>query len=82
MSPDALLPPLLSCSGGTFFVPRGNQYQIQATSNREVRLFFSQGRRVIEYEDGSTRADTKEDSQRYAEENAADDDDEDEEDEE
>ncbi|GAA5938232.1 hypothetical protein JCM3775_002922 [Rhodotorula graminis] len=50
--------------GGTFFVPRGNQYQIQATSNREVRLFFSQGRRVIEYEDGSTRADTKEDSQR------------------
>ncbi|GAA5845668.1 hypothetical protein JCM9279_006066 [Rhodotorula babjevae] len=58
--------------GGTFFVPRGNQYQIQATSNREVRLFFSQGRRVIEYEDGSTRADTKEDSQRYAEQNAAD----------
>lgn len=41
-----------------------------------MRLFFSQGRRVIEYEDGSTRADTKEDSQRYAEENAADDDEE------
>jgi len=33
-----------------------------------VRLFFSQGRRVIEYEDGSTRNDTKEDSQRYVHE--------------
>ncbi|GAA5996175.1 Mif2p [Rhodotorula paludigena] len=54
--------------GGTFFVPRGNAYRIQATSNREVKLFFAQGRRVIEYDDGSTRADTKEDSQRYVQE--------------
>lgn len=55
-------------SGGTFFIPRGNAYRIQATSNREVKLFFAQGRRVIEYDDGSTRADTKEDSQRYVQE--------------
>ncbi|BGP13860.1 mitotic fidelity of chromosome transmission-related protein [Rhodosporidiobolus nylandii] len=51
--------------GGTFFVPRGNQYAIEATSNREVRLFFAQGRRVIELPDGFTRPDTKEDSQSY-----------------
>ncbi|GAA5968190.1 hypothetical protein JCM11641_003763 [Rhodosporidiobolus odoratus] len=51
--------------GGTFFVPRGNHYGIEATSNREVRLFFAQGRRVIEYENGETRADIVEDNQRY-----------------
>lgn len=54
-------------SGGTFFVPRGNMYQIVATSNREVRLFFAQGRRVIEYGDGETRPDTREDSMRFIE---------------
>ncbi|KAG0665846.1 hypothetical protein C6P46_005940 [Rhodotorula mucilaginosa] len=53
--------------GGTFFVPRGNMYQIVATSNREVRLFFAQGRRVIEYGDGETRPDTREDSMRFIE---------------
>ncbi|GAA5848563.1 hypothetical protein JCM8547_004552 [Rhodosporidiobolus lusitaniae] len=53
--------------GGTFFVPRGNHYAIQATSSREVKLFFAQGRRVIEYENGETRADTVEDSQRFIE---------------
>ncbi|GAA5978103.1 hypothetical protein JCM10908_004230 [Rhodotorula pacifica] len=53
--------------GGTFFVPRGNMYQIVATSNREVRLFFAQGRRVIEYADGETRPDTREDSMRFIE---------------
>ncbi|BGP45999.1 mitotic fidelity of chromosome transmission-related protein [Rhodotorula kratochvilovae] len=54
--------------GGTFFIPRSNTYRIQATSNREVRLFFAQGRRVLELEDGSTRPDTKEDSLRYLQE--------------
>ncbi|GAA6058433.1 hypothetical protein JCM3770_006047 [Rhodotorula araucariae] len=57
--------------GGTFFIPRSNTYRIQATSNREVRLFFAQGRRVIELEDGSTRPDTKEDSLRYMQEQEA-----------
>ncbi|GAA5920243.1 hypothetical protein JCM1841_000439 [Sporobolomyces salmonicolor] len=51
--------------GGTFFVPRGNSYSIEATSNRDVKLFFAQGRRVLEYPDGSTRNDTVEDSQRF-----------------
>jgi centromere protein C len=59
----------LSCllySGGTFFVPRGNHYAIEATSNREVRLFFAQGRRVIEFDNGETRPDTAEDSRQFA----------------
>ncbi|GEM09638.1 centromere protein C [Rhodotorula toruloides] len=51
--------------GGTFFIPRGNTYQIVATSNREVKMFFAQGRRVIEYEDGSSRNDTKSGSQQF-----------------
>lgn len=57
--------PLHSAStrGGTFFIPRGNSYSIEATSNKPVRLFFAQGRRVIELEDGSTRPDTQEASQ-------------------
>ncbi|GAA6016615.1 hypothetical protein JCM11491_006019 [Sporobolomyces phaffii] len=59
--------------GGTFFIPRGNSYSIESTSNRPVRLFFAQGRRVIELEDGTTRADTQADSQqvRDAQEQAA-----------
>ncbi|GAA5821027.1 hypothetical protein JCM10212_006726, partial [Sporobolomyces blumeae] len=50
--------------GGTFFIPRGNSYAIEATSNRDVKLFFAQGRRVIELPDGQTRNDTVEESQR------------------
>ncbi|GAA5830283.1 hypothetical protein JCM11251_001292 [Rhodosporidiobolus azoricus] len=50
--------------GGSFFVPRGNHYSITATSDRDVRLFFAQGRRVLEYENGDTQPDTIEDSQR------------------
>lgn len=53
-------------SGATFFVPRGNSYSITATSNRDVKLFFTQGRRVIEATDGSTRPDTMEDSRRVS----------------
>ncbi|GAA5904964.1 uncharacterized protein JCM6883_004924 [Sporobolomyces salmoneus] len=53
--------------GGTFFIPRGNSYSIEATSNRPVRLFFAQGRRVIELEDGATRPDTQEASQQVRE---------------
>ncbi|GAA5885410.1 hypothetical protein JCM6882_009611 [Rhodosporidiobolus microsporus] len=51
--------------GGTFFVPRGNSYSIKATSDREVRLFFAQGRRVLEFPNGDTRADTMDDSQQF-----------------
>ena len=49
--------------GGTFVIPRGTSYSIESTSSRPVRLFFAQGRRVIELEDGSTRGDTREASQ-------------------
>ncbi|KAM0792444.1 hypothetical protein ACM66B_005121 [Microbotryomycetes sp. NB124-2] len=52
--------------GGTFFVPRGNNYSITATSNRDVKLFFTQGRRVIEEPDGTVRQDTLEDSRRVS----------------
>ncbi|KAK4058584.1 mitotic fidelity of chromosome transmission- protein [Microbotryomycetes sp. JL221] len=52
--------------GGTFFVPRGNNYSITATSNRDVKLFFTQGRRVIEEPDGNVRQDTLEDSRRVS----------------
>ncbi|ORY72568.1 Mif2/CENP-C like-domain-containing protein [Leucosporidium creatinivorum] len=52
--------------GATFFVPRGNSYSISATSNRDVKLFFTQGRRVIENDDGTTRPDTLEDSRRVS----------------
>ncbi|KAK4053055.1 mitotic fidelity of chromosome transmission- protein [Microbotryomycetes sp. JL201] len=52
--------------GGTFFVPRGNNYSITATSNRDVKLFFTQGRRVIEETDGTVRQDTLEDSRRVS----------------
>ncbi|GAA6037116.1 hypothetical protein JCM8097_008743 [Rhodosporidiobolus ruineniae] len=45
--------------GGTFLIPRGNHYEIVATSEREVRLFFAQGRRVIEYPNGETEADQR-----------------------
>ncbi|GAA6009038.1 hypothetical protein JCM10207_004074 [Rhodosporidiobolus poonsookiae] len=51
--------------GGTFFVPRGNAYSIKATSEREVRLFFAQGRRVFEDSNGNTRPDTLEDARRF-----------------
>ena len=32
--------------GGTFLVPRGNQYYIQNISKRETVLFFAQARKV------------------------------------
>lgn len=35
----------------------GNSYSITATSNRDVKLFFTQGRRVVEYPDGTAMAD-------------------------
>ncbi|KDE08014.1 hypothetical protein MVLG_01716 [Microbotryum lychnidis-dioicae p1A1 Lamole] len=45
--------------GACFLVPRGNKYQIVATSNRDVRLFFTQSRRVSEKLNGDTIADTE-----------------------
>jgi hypothetical protein len=38
-------------------VPRGNTYSITATSNRDVRLFFAQARRVFEDAEGNVRFD-------------------------
>ena len=48
--------------GGTFFVPRGNSYSITAISNRDVKLFFTQARRVFEGPGGETRPDTQEEA--------------------
>lgn len=48
--------------GGTFFVPRGNSYAITAISNRDVKLFFTQARRVFEGPGGETRPDTQEEA--------------------
>lgn len=48
--------------GGTFFVPRGNSYSITAVSNRDVKLFFTQARRVFEGPGGETRPDTQEEA--------------------
>lgn len=49
-----------------FFIPRGNSYEITSTSERDVKLFFSQGRRVFEAEDGTVRFDRQEDYIRAA----------------
>ncbi|KAI5479575.1 centromere protein C [Pseudohyphozyma bogoriensis] len=43
--------------GGTFFVPRGNTYAISATSNRDVKLFFTQARRINVDVDGNAEPD-------------------------
>lgn len=57
--PDLTWSLFLFTSGACFLVPRGNKYQIVATSNRDVRLFFTQSRRVTEKLNGDTIADTE-----------------------
>lgn len=46
----------------------GNQYAITATSNRDVKLFFTQGRRVFEDSVGNVRPDVRSDSEEDEEE--------------
>lgn len=40
---------------------KGNMYEIEAISKRDAKLFFAQGRRVMEFADGTSRPDKQED---------------------